>query len=274
MERFQQHASLRCSLLMRILYLFEYPTRNGGENSLLSVAPRLLERGVKAWAAAPAHGALSPALRDAGMSLVTWEGQATAGSLAARRENLEKLAQQIAPDLIHANSLSMTRLAGPVCQVLGIPCLGYLRDMMRPTRQSLRDLARATRLIAVSHATRDWYLELGLPPDMMHVVYNGVDLQQYQPRSPDGRLHYELGLPSHVKLVASIGQLGVRKGTDLFLRAAQPTAVETPGRALSADRRTTLNQGRSSLVRAAVARNRRNGTIGRPSPLSRSPFGH
>ena len=63
-------------------------------------------------------------------------------------------------------------------------------------------------------------MELGLPPDLIDVVYNGVDLHQFRPRSPDDRIHRELGLPTDVKLVASIGQLGVRKGTDLFLRAA------------------------------------------------------
>ncbi len=52
------------------------------------------------------------------------------------------------------------------------------------------------------------------------VVHNGVDLDEFCPRPPTGYLHRELALPPNVRFVANIGQLGLRKGTDVALAAA------------------------------------------------------
>ncbi len=114
----------------------------------------------------------------------------------------------------------MARLAGPVCCGQQIASLGHLRDMLRPSRLALADLATNSRLLAVSQATRDWYVRLGLPVSKLHVVYNGVDLERFCPCAAVGYLQRELSLPPSARLMGSIGQLGVRKGVDILLRAA------------------------------------------------------
>lgn len=205
---------------MRVLLLFEFPTLNGGENSLLSVVPTLSADGIALTAAAPAPSPLAAALEAAGIGLLPWEVRGTGGSLAARRERLQSLLRKLEPDLVHANSLSMARLAGPVCRQNQIASLGHLRDMLRPSRQALADLSSNSRLLAVSQATRDWYVRLGLPAHQVHVVYNGVDLERFCRRPAEGYLQRELSLPSSVRLIGAIGQLGLRKGVDVLLRAA------------------------------------------------------
>jgi glycosyltransferase involved in cell wall biosynthesis len=56
------------------------------------------------------------------------------------------------------------------------------------------------------------------------VEYNGVDLDRFCPRPPAGYLHAELGIDRQARLVSTIGQLGLRKGTDVFVAAAERIA--------------------------------------------------
>ena len=53
----------------------------------------------------------------------------------------------------------------------------------------------------------------------MVVAHNGVDLKEFQNRPSSGYLHRELGLPAGARLIVTIGQLGIRKGTDVALDA-------------------------------------------------------
>jgi glycosyltransferase involved in cell wall biosynthesis len=132
------------------------------------------------------------------------------------------------PALLHANSLSMGRLSGPVAADVGLPSIAHLRDIIGLSAQAIGDLNCHRRLLAVSEATRDFHLSQGLDGEKTHVLYNGVDLDQFCPRPPTGYLHRELGLPADVQLVGNIGQLGLRKGQDVLLRAAGLIAERVP----------------------------------------------
>ena len=54
------------------------------------------------------------------------------------------------PALLHANSLAMGRLSGPVAAELALPSLSHLRDIVTLSRQAIADLNCHTRLLAVS----------------------------------------------------------------------------------------------------------------------------
>jgi glycosyltransferase involved in cell wall biosynthesis len=60
------------------------------------------------------------------------------------------------------------------------------------------------------------------------VAHNGVDLDEFRPRAASGYLHRELGLPASARLIAVIGQLGLRKATDVALSAALQIAADVP----------------------------------------------
>ncbi len=117
----------------------------------------------------------------------------------------------------------MSRLSGPVTAALDVSSLGHLRDIVNVTAAVVGDLNRHTRLVAVSRATRQWYVAAGLSEAKACVLYNGVDLARFRPRAPDGYLHREYGLPADACLVGAIGQIGMRKGLHVLLAAA--TAV-------------------------------------------------
>ena len=247
---------------MRVLLLFEFPTLNGGENSWLSLAPDLLAAGVDAVAAAPPSGPLACALRRLGIPLVSWDGRATAGSLAARRRQLQLLLRRVRPGLVHANSLSMARLAGPVCRSQPVPSLGHLRDMLRPSRTALEDLAANTRLIAVSRATRDWYLRLGLAAPPIRVAYNGVDLQRYGPRPPSGYLHRQLGLAADVRLIAQHRTVGRAQGNGSAAGGRPIRPAPAAGRPLPDCGPTALGESGGRAIR------RRTSAAGELPPIS------
>ncbi len=208
--------------MIRILFLCEFGTRNGGENSLIAVLPSLPAEGIQPVVATPAPSELAKQLVRQQVETVSWNPRVASGqqdSIIQRREMVGQLIDTVQPDLVHANSLSMSRLAGPVTSRLGIPSVGHLRDMMNISGQAIRDLNQHARLLAVSQATCDWYVARGVDSQRIQVLYNGVALDQFVPGDNDGTLRRELALAEDVPILGGIGQLGLRKGWEILLEA-------------------------------------------------------
>lgn len=204
--------------MSKILLLLEFPTINGGENSLLALLPGLMREGYEFLAVAPGEGAVATQLATLGIKRLGQVPTAAQAAQPKRREQLAEFIRQAQPDCVHSNSLAMSRLAGPVTDSAGIRGIGHLRDMMRLSRRAIIDLSYNRRLLAVSQATRAWYAGQGLPDDRLFTLYNGVDTDRFQPRKPTGYLHQELGLDHDALLIATIGQVGIRKGVDVAIR--------------------------------------------------------
>ena len=210
---------------MSVLILCEYATTSGGERSMLAALDAGVAQtaGVSVAVAAPPAGPLSEALRARGIELVPFETHSPAGIRVTQDELRRRLGELLAsrrPRLLDANSLAMGRLAGPVAAELKIPSIGHLRDIIKISRQAVADLNCHTRLLAVSRAAREFHVAAGVTREKTHVLYNGVDLAEFQPRRPSDYLHCELGIAPHVKLVGAIGQIGIRKGLDVLAQAA------------------------------------------------------
>jgi glycosyltransferase involved in cell wall biosynthesis len=207
----------------RILILCEYPTLLGGERSMLATLPAIIADGFEVLVAAPPAGPLADELRRRGIRNCDWHTDffgAARPSLERLREDLDAVIRDTQPRLVHANSLSCSRIAGPVVRELAVPSIGHMRDIMKISTQAVLDLNAHSRLIAVSRATRDFHVAQGVDPVKCRVVMNGIDLIEFRPRAPTNYLHEELHLPDASRLVAVIGQLGLRKGTDVALAAA------------------------------------------------------
>ncbi|HLA85984.1 MAG TPA: glycosyltransferase [Thermoguttaceae bacterium] len=203
---------------VRLLILCEYPTLSGGERSMLATMDGVTRAGFDVQVMGPGEGALAEACRARGILLVA-SGEAEDGSLAGRRERLAREIARLRPDVLHANSLAMGRLSGPVAAELGVASVAHLRDIIRLSRQAVCDLNRHRRLLAVSEATRQFHVAAGLDAEKTFVLYNGVDLARFCPRPATGYLHRELGIPAGATLVGSIGQISLRKGQEVLLEA-------------------------------------------------------
>lgn len=208
---------------MRIAFLCEYPSLNGGERSLLSTLPGLRVGGVDPMVLAPASGELARALAREGIRHLPCTCFDPLTRVRRRgeeaRDEVRRALVGAGADLVHANSLSMARLAGPVAADLGLPSLGHLRDILRLSRAAVDDLCRNDRLLAVSRATRAWHVAQGLPEGKVRVVHNGIDTDVLRPAPHTGHLHAELGIDEQCPILLSVGQLGLRKGLDVLLEA-------------------------------------------------------
>lgn len=213
----------------RILIIGEYGTCNGGENSFLTIVARLIDRGCEFHALVPPHSEFSSALEAKGCSLSPYSVHAPNGQRKSQETIRNELADQIEsiqPDLVHCNSLSTSRLAGPVVRDLQIPSLGYLRDILKLSRQAIADINQLDVLVAVSNATRHWHCDQGIDRKKTCVIYNGVDAQLFFPPPVSGDTPFaslqnpiakELGIPPDSPIAIFVGQIGIRKGVDTLI---------------------------------------------------------
>lgn len=215
----------------KIAWLFEYPLLGGGDRSLLAALSGLRSAGYQPTAIAPAFGELTDELtrRQVPQAAIAWHAaDGSRLSQAEARQQLKRFLEQMRPDLLHANSLAMARLAGPVAADLHLPSIAHLRDIVGLSAAAVADLNQNTRLLAVSHATRAFHLAQGVAGDKTYVLYNGVDLEQFAPASHNStsraELLAELRLPPTARLVGCIGQIIQRKGQDLLVSLARRLA--------------------------------------------------
>ncbi len=216
----------------RVLLLCEYPTVNGGEQSMLSTFDAVGQAGFSITVACPSSGPLADCLREREIPTLPFETHDPHGRRLGqeeRREGLKNLLSEHRPGLLHANSLSTGRLSGPVVRELAIPSLAHLRDIIGLSRRAVDDLNHHQRLLAVSQATRDFHVGQGVDPQRITVLHNGVDLDRFRPNNAPTSLREQLGLPPSARLVVTIGQIGLRKGHDVLVDAA----VRLAGRLLN-----------------------------------------
>ena len=172
---------------------------------------------------APPIGSLSKVLHERRLTVVPFSQTDPSGQRRPAADIEAELIEQLHPmqvDLLHANSLSMGRLTGRIAERISIPTSAHLRDIIKLSQSTIRDLNQNQRLIAVSEATRQFHLQQQIDPQRIEVIKNGVDLQKFAPRARTGRLHRELNLPESARLIATIGQIGLRKGHDQLAQIA------------------------------------------------------
>ncbi len=207
----------------RVAILCEFGSVNGGEHSLLALVPAIRDRGWDPVVVAPATGELAEVLAARKIEHVDFSVNDNRDNAV---ERLEELLERCGAGLLHANSLSMSRLSGRLARRTGRPTTGHLRDILNLSAAALDDINANRRLLAVSHATRDHHVAAGLDPDRTRVVYNGIDPAIFRnPVRPSGWLKRELKITRPSLLVATIGQIGLRKALDVLAEAA--TRVET-----------------------------------------------
>jgi glycosyltransferase involved in cell wall biosynthesis len=120
----------------------------------------------------------------------------------------------------------MSRVVGPVAGRASIPSIGHLRDIVGISARAMSDLNENTLVLAVSEATANWHIRHGLSAERTQVLYNGVDMNEFTPRPRTHFLHRELGLANGAVLIGVIGQIVMRKGTDIALEAMKRLATQ------------------------------------------------
>ncbi|WP_428261898.1 glycosyltransferase family 4 protein [Haliangium sp.] len=122
-----------------------------------------------------------------------------------------------------------------LAQALGVPCVVKLHGSdvnVLPERTSVRLymralLPRAARIVAVSRALGRRVTELGVAPDRVAVVYNGVDPELFHLRDR-AAARTALGLPADDRIILYAGNLLETKGVHDLVAAFEDTVRRVP----------------------------------------------
>lgn len=210
----------------KILYLSHAPYIGGAEVSLLS-ALRYLDKARFFPVVLAPEGEFANVLREQD---IRWRpipvldglNRFTAGRFLQVIPRLLYCIRQEHPDLLHANTNFATQYTGLLSQLTGIPAVGHIRDIEPLGRIGKWLMRRNTRLIAISDAAKAYLMQQGgVAGNRIVRIYNGVDLQQYQPVA-------EMPSDSSQVIIGLIGQIGERKGQRYLLEAGQMLVQRYP----------------------------------------------
>ena len=132
--------------------------------------------------------------------------------------------------LFHPNLLGrlVGRFAGipiVISSERGMGTEGRLRLMLNRLTAPLVD-----KIIAVCEAVRNFAIkEIGISPDRLVTIYNGVDLSEYSKDPNSGRteeIKRELGIALAHKVVGTVGHLEPEKGCEYLLQAAPQVSAQ------------------------------------------------
>lgn len=217
--------------MIRIGLLFEYSTLNGGEHSILAAVDQLQSQHCEFVAIAPTEGPLYGEFKRRSLPVQEFTLRNPDGQRLPKEELAERLEaciQTHSLDIVHANSLTMGRHLGAVADQLSVPTTSHIRDIMSLSNAAVNDLNQHRLLIAVSLATREFHIQQGVDAEKIVAVYNGIDCDQFQPRTVTSSLRDEFGLPEDAILSATIGQICLRKAQNDLAQAAVLLKEECP----------------------------------------------
>lgn len=92
-------------------------------------------------------------------------------------------------------------------------------------KMELRMYAAADHIVAVGKGYRDNLVAKGVPPAKVSVIYNGVDLETFQPMNKDEEFLRRYGLQGR-KVCGYIGTIGMAHGLEVVIKAAEKTRDE------------------------------------------------
>ncbi|HEY0410096.1 MAG TPA: glycosyltransferase family 4 protein, partial [Candidatus Dormibacteraeota bacterium] len=98
---------------------------------------------------------------------------------------------------------------------------GTLRRLTAPWQRFRRlMLGQAAAVVAVSEEVAQGFLSLGVPPERVVLIPNGVDTDRFRPAGPAERadLRARLGLPPDRTILAFVGRLSRAKGLPMLAR--------------------------------------------------------
>ncbi|MBN1652864.1 MAG: glycosyltransferase family 4 protein [Deltaproteobacteria bacterium] len=143
---------------------------------------------------------------------------------AALAPRLSRLIRDASVDLVYCNNMMVKPIGALAAQLAGVPCVLHARNLHeRPAKvllycQCVARLPAVKRVIANSVATAAPYRSA--VPHKVSVVYNGIDLSEYDARSCErGTFRASLGFAPNASLIGFTGNLIPRKGVDILIRA-------------------------------------------------------
>ncbi|MBL9139422.1 MAG: glycosyltransferase family 4 protein [Verrucomicrobiales bacterium] len=149
-------------------------------------------------------------------------------ALSRARTALRQLIAEVRPDVVVSCTNKDHFAVWPACRAAGVPSVWWVNDIVSgdffpwAALQAFRHQARrgADRLVVVSEYARQALLRLGLAPERVVAIHNGIPLERYC-RHPRGTLRRMLNLPENELLIGVLGRFTPWKGQELFVQLAE-----------------------------------------------------
>ncbi len=132
-----------------------------------------------------------------------------------------ELIRQQSIDLIHAHMPKAHALAGLASCLTNKPAVATVHGMHVTAQELGISLTTGTHLVVVCQDAYAQALTLGVPPERVTLIPNGVDIEMFVPNCKRERLRNALNIALDTALVGFVGRIDHDKGPDVFLRVAE-----------------------------------------------------
>ncbi len=145
---------------------------------------------------------------------------------------IRRLIREQEIDIVHTHGVRANLVARISGRAEGVPIVTTFHSLLRYDYSSTaeawvaRALTRLTnnrtdRFIAVSGAVKEDLVTMGVPPDKVNVIYNGLDVSLLVPGDEPATVRGKLGILPGQRVVAMVGRLHAVKGHVYLLQAAR-----------------------------------------------------
>lgn len=138
-------------------------------------------------------------------------------------------------DVLHTYLFGFHLFAGLPARLLKIPVLlSSRREIPHWQKGRHRWLEKVGNLfvdqiVCVSKAVEKWALEKeGIPPEKVLTIYNGVDVNRFNPARIQSFVRREFQIPSGTPLIGTVANMATEKGYPDLLEAAQLILQKSP----------------------------------------------
>ena len=222
-----------------VLYLTPSVRLLGARRSLLSLAHSLDPDRWRPVVCGQTPGDLGTALEEYGIPFeVVKTGWWRKGKYFLWRPfaiaRLRALIQRTQASLVHCNEIYPNPFAIRACahieheQGRHIPVVTHMRLSITERQIRNYDMRRADMIVVPSEQAGH---DFDLWPDKeerVRVIHNGVDMGEFRRTRSGPEARRQIGVPPEGPLMASLGQLGPRKGGDTILKAMKRIVGEFP----------------------------------------------
>lgn len=190
----------------------------GMENYVYNLVRHLPSYGFKVSCLAPYESAYTASLRALGCDVYVTQMHVDVPWRTLQLTT--ELIRHNGIDLIHAHLPRAHALAGLAGRLTGRPALATFHGMEFNTEELSLSNMTGTHLITVCRPAFAQALALGIPPERVSLIPNGVDTRAFSPQRDTSAARARLGLPLDHPVVGFVGRLSYEKGPDQFIRLA------------------------------------------------------
>lgn len=203
---------------MRVLQVLGNALAGGVEQHVLDLARRLPAEGCDLVCVCPHESGFTRAVRDHGCDVLITPVQDD-----PRWRSIQLVVEAIRRyriDLVHAHMPKAHALAGLAGSLTGVPVLATVHGMNITSHELGITRAVASHLIVVCQEAEYQALAMGVSPERITRIANGVDTDRFTPHGDGAAFRHALGVPEAAPLIGFAGRLSHEKGPDQFVQMA------------------------------------------------------